>query len=105
MLTTAVASCREDLKSYYDSLDSTFRSITTDNPYRQQEINKAIYNYYFPLPANGLITYMANLESGMDGFVTNAVRTNARSKDDNLQFLIDELNQTYEKIMHYDKED
>lgn len=105
MLTTAVESCREDLKSYYDSLDSTSRTITTDNPYRQQEINKVIYNYYFPLPANGFITYMANLESGMDGFVTNAVRTNARSKDDNLQFLIDELNQTYEKIMNFDKED
>ncbi len=91
-LECAIKACKE----YYDQCNC---SEMSEDFYR----NEALRDYFF-YNNTGFVAFTAprfTRDSEMSGFITNVIRVTAKSSDPEIQFLIDEINETYETFINY----
>lgn len=84
----------KSLTAFYESANGSFHS-------NSHYIHEAWKNYYF-YPQTGFVAYTTPVYlKPYHGFITNVVHVTAKSSDSEIQFLIDELNETYDTFNQY----
>lgn len=84
----------KNLTAFYESANGSFYS-------NSHYIHEAWKNYYF-YPQTGFVAYTTPVYlKPYHGFITNVVHVTAKSSDSEIQFLIDELNETYDTFNQY----
>lgn len=84
----------KNLTAFYESANGSFYS-------NSHYIYEAWKNYYF-YPQTGFVAYTTPVYlEPYHGFITNVVHVTAKSSDSEIQFLIDELNETYDTFNQY----
>ena len=94
-LQKAVSKSIKTRKDYYDSLN--YPDIYNEDRIRAE----ALQDYYF-YANTGFVSFTNARFSKKDivaGFITNVIRTTAKSSDVEIQFLIEDLNETYENFI------
>ena len=94
-LQKAVSKSIKTRKDYYDSLN--YPDIYNEDRIRAE----ALQDYYF-YANTGFVSFTNARFSKKDivaGFITNVIRTTAKSSDEEIQFLIEKLNKTYENFI------
>ena len=87
-------------KEYYDQLNCP--EVYNDEFIRME----ALRDYYF-YSKTGFVAFTAPRfakTNAVNGFITNVIHVTAKSSDPEIQFLIDELNETYESFITYQNE-
>lgn len=89
-----------------DGMDAC-RDLYKVNEYIDEKYMKHItWNDYYVYPRIGFVSYHTPAfykKVPIGGFITNIVRVNSKSKDPEIQFLIDEVNKTYNKFIDLQK--
>ena len=84
----------KNLKVFYEKANDPFYS-------NSHYIHEAWRNYYF-YPQTGFVAYTTPVYlKPYHGFITNVVHVTAKSSDPEIQFLINELNETYNTFNQY----
>ena len=84
----------KNLKAFYEKANDPFYS-------NSHYIHEAWRNYYF-YPQTGFVAYTTPVYlKPYHGFITNVVHVTTKSSDSEIQFLIDELNETYDTFNQY----
>ena len=84
----------KSLTAFYESANGSFHS-------NSHYIHEAWKNYYF-YPQTGFVAYTTPVYlKPYHGFITNVVHVTTKSSDSEIQFLIDELNETYDTFNQY----
>lgn len=99
-LQSAIDECIKTCKDYYEPL-------ARPEFYNESLIKTEALQYFYFYPNTGFVTFTSarlSKDDVMKGFITNIVHMTAKSSDPEIQFLIDELNESYESIRNISKE-
>lgn len=101
---TVLAKLMNEFESSIKSSKEYYNQLKCPEVYNDELIRtEALRNYYF-YSKTGFVAFTTPRFAKKDavkGFITNIIHVTAKSSDPEIQFLIDELNETYDSFMIY----
>ncbi len=98
-LSTCINESTEVYKDYYDNFYKDTRFPVPHN-------ENIVWDYYSFYPETGFVSFrnvIFDKNSPVRGFITNVIQVSKTSPDPEIQILIDELNETYNTFIEYQK--
>lgn len=98
-LSTFINESTEAYKNYHDNL---YKDTRFPVPYNEN----ILWDYYSFYPETGFVSFRNVIfakNSPVRGFITNVIQVSKTSPDPEIQILIDELNETYNTFIEYQK--